>query len=221
MSVIPPRAQAGRAFPALIALVALAAMAAGIWLSIRIDAAGTPPALQSGTLLIPPKALPEFTLQDQNGQPLDRQRLQGQWTLVFFGYTHCPDICPDTLAVLNMTMKALPAPLRQRTRVLFVSVDPQRDTREQLRSYVAYFNPDFIGATGELQQLDTLTRALGILYVHNAPDENGNYGVDHSGAVLLFDPDVRWRAVFSKMPHEPEKMAADLVAISNRYEEQQ
>ena len=220
MFTVTPRRQSGRAFPIAVTLIALAAMVAGIWLSNRFSQPAQPPALQSGTLLTPPKELPAFTLQDQNGESVDLDRLRGQWTLLFFGYTHCPDICPDTLAVLNLTMKALPDPVRDDSQVMLVSVDPQRDTQEQLAQYVAYFNPQFVGARGDRDQLDTLTRALGVLYVHHAPDSNGNYAVDHSAAVVLLDPQARWSAVFSHLPHDPEKLAADLTAIRSYYKDQ-
>lgn len=215
----PIRLQRGQAFPVLIVLIAVAAMAAGIWLSTRLDRSSPPPTLTSGTLLNPPKELPAFQLQDQNGRPVNQERLQGQWTLLFFGYTHCPDICPNTMSVLNLAVKAMPQPLRQRTQVALVSVDPERDTAAQLAQYVAYFNPDFLGVRGSRDQLDQLTRAVGVLYVHHAPDEHGDYAVDHSGAVLLLNPEAQWTGVFSSMPHDPQKIAADLAAIDRYYED--
>lgn len=218
MNAAFPPPQAGRAFPIFIVLVALAAMAGGVWLSTALDRSAQPPVLQSGTLLTPAKSIPAFTLQDQNGRSLGLDRLRGHWTMLFFGYTHCPDVCPNTLAVLNLAMKQLELPLRERTQVLLVSVDPQRDTPAQLARYVAYFNPDFIAASGPTGQLDTLTRSLGVLYVHNKPDPQGNYTVDHSAQVLLIDPQGELAAIFSNLPHDPEKMARDLRHIHNFYE---
>lgn len=212
------RAQRGRIFPVLIVAIAAVAMVAGIWLSNRLGGA-EPVTLQAATLLTPPKPLPEFELRDQQGRVVDPQRLKGQWTLLFFGYTHCPDICPNTMAVLNATVNALPEAVRERTQVVLVSVDPKRDTAEQLGEYVTYFNPKFLGVRGEREQLDRLTRAVGVLYVHNAPDENGSYTVDHSAAVLLLDPKARWTGLFSKVPHDPKALAADLVALDQHYEE--
>lgn len=219
---MPPnllRAQRGLVFPIIIVVIAVAAMAAGIWLSARLGGPSQPPSLQAGTLLTPPKELPAFQLQDQEGRAVNPERLEDQWTLLFFGYTHCPDICPNTMSVLNMAVQALPEPVRKRTQVVLVSVDPERDTTEQLGQYVAYFNPSFLGVRGDREQLDLLTRALGILYVHNAPDEHGNYAVDHSAAVLLLDPKARWTAIFSRLPHDPEAIAADLVALDQNYGE--
>lgn len=212
--------QSGRIFPIVVVLVALAALAAGIWLSASLTPP-EPPELQSGSLLQPPKSLPAFQLQDQHGKAVTPQSLQGQWTLVFFGYTHCPDVCPNTLAVLNLTLQALPEQARAHTNVMLVSVDPQRDTQAQLGQYVAYFNPKFIGARGPAEELNTLTGAVGVLYVHNKPDLNGDYTVDHSAAVLLLDPQARWSALFSKQPLNPETLANDIQAIQHYYEEQQ
>lgn len=228
MTVAHLHRQTGRAFPFILAAIALAALLAGVWLSTafgpqdlvaRSGQTDDTPNLQSGTLLNPPKALPTFTLEDQNRQPVNPKRLRGHWTLLFFGYTHCPDVCPDTLAKLNLTLKALPDDLRKQTRVLFVSVDPQRDSAQRMGQYVAYFNPDFIGARGSVKQLDKLTGALGVVYVHNKPDENGNYSVNHSAAVMVIDPNAELAALLTNVPHEPKKMAQDLTTIRDYYKD--
>lgn len=117
-------------------------------------------------------------------------RLQGKWTLVFFGYTFCPDICPTTLAELRQLLGSLPAEQRQQVQVLMVSVDPQRDTPQQLRDYLAYFDPDYIGLTGQLDDIQQLANALSIPFIPGDSSQE-NYTVDHSGNLALLGPDGR------------------------------
>lgn len=213
------RSQSGGVLLIGAAILALAAAALGWWLgngTFRPPAA--PPALpqvQAGTLLPQPKALAPFTLTGEDGEPLGKEDLAGRWTFVFFGYTHCPDICPTTLATLTQVDKRLAdAGEGTRPRVLFVSVDPERDTPERLAEYVGYFAPDFRGATADREELQALTRQLGVLYARSEGQETAmGYLVDHSGAVLLLDPQVRLTAIFSA-PHDPEALAADFRSIA-------
>lgn len=165
------------------------------------------------------KPLRPFQLVDHRGERFDNQRFDGHWTWVFFGYTHCPDACPTALAVLNaaaedLQKKAPALPLQ----VLMVSVDPARDTPERLAAYVPYFNPNFIGATGSAEELATLTRDLGIVYVINkpAPGSSG-YLVDHSTAILLINPKGQLQAIFGQ-PHTPQSMIDDLLKIQGHYQ---
>src|SRR5210317_596495 len=111
------------------------------------------------------RALPEFELIDHERGKLTRAQLQGKWNLLFFGYTHCPDICPISLQTLADMVRAIDDPdVARSLRVYFVSVDPERDKPELLADYVTYFNPDFTGATGAIEQLTPLTRSLGIAH---------------------------------------------------------
>lgn len=217
MRPIPP--QAGKATPVIIGLVALLAAFGGVWLGNALQGAGEPPELAGGMLLTPPKTLEPFRLVDHDGQTYDLQRLQDRWTFMFFGYTNCPDVCPNTMGVLNAAMGELeehPEALDQ-AQVTFVSVDPKRDTPKQLAGYVPYFNQQFVGVTGELEAISGLTRQLGILYVHNG--EGDDYTVDHSASILLTDPAGRLAAVFSGYPHDPRRIAADYLKIRQFYEE--
>ena len=100
-------------------------------------------------LLDTPRNIGEFELIDHHGQPFDRARLEGGWTLIFFGFTFCPDICPTTMTFLDGFVGQLEGTEAEDTRVVMVTVDPARDTVEQLAKYVPYFNPDFTGVTGE------------------------------------------------------------------------
>ncbi len=145
----------------------------------------------AGIILLPQsRAWPNLPLLDQHGEVLPVSRLQGKWTLVFFGYTFCPDICPTTLAELRQLLGSLPAEQRQQVQVLMVSVDPQRDTPQQLRDYLAYFDPDYIGLTGQLDAIQQLANALSIPFIPGDSSQE-NYTVDHSGNLALLGPDGR------------------------------
>jgi len=178
-----------------------------------------PPQLKQGTLLPSAKAIADFQLTDQHGKPFTRNNLMGKWSFAFFGYTHCPDVCPTSLSMLAQVMKKLEQNdnLDTKPQVVFVSVDPERDTPELLAQYLPYFNPDFIGVTGDPQQLLLLTRQIGIMYGKAPGDNADNYLVDHSASIILFDPDGNFLALFG-MPHDPDLIAQDFVAIKNHYE---
>jgi protein SCO1 len=191
----------------VLAFVAIVAAAAGMLLA---RAALSPPSepLQRATLLPTPRPLPELALLDQDAQPFDRARLQRRWSLLFFGFTRCPGVCPSTLAVLNQVRQRLQdLPEARRPQVVLVSVDPQHDTPAQLKTYLKSFNADFLGATGDAPQLESLTRSLGVS-VTMRPLPGGDYTVDHTTAIFLVDPAGAWRAVFSS-PHSPDVIADD------------
>jgi protein SCO1 len=134
-----------------------------------------------------PRPVPTVNLQSASGEAWTSDNLKGQWDLLFFGYTFCPDICPTTLADLRQLGEKLPPEARDHLQVTLVSVDPNRDTPEQLATYLDYFNADFAGATGEPAELAKLAKALSIAYIE--PDtSNENYLVDHSGQVVLVNP---------------------------------
>ncbi|CAM4212649.1 SCO family protein [Pseudoalteromonas ostreae] len=139
------------------------------------------------------KPLSDFTLQDQNAQSVTKQTLQGQWNLVFLGYTSCPDICPLTLAKLNGAYKALKDeyPLQ----IWFLAVDPKRDTVAKRKAYIDYFNPNFLAVSGEHKDLFPLVRELGLIYAISNSDEQ-EYAVDHSASVAMVDPQGAVRAIF-------------------------
>ena len=162
--------------------------------------------------------LPEFHLIDHNNQNLDQSRLSGKWSLVFFGYTHCPDICPTSLQTLAEMMKMIDDPdVRNAIQVIFISVDPDRDSAEVLKSYVHYFNDDFIGATAPLAALNPLTKALGVRHSREKSDEDqAKYEVSHSSVMILLDPTVKFAGVFSA-PHSAPAMARDLSKIIERH----
>ena len=160
------------------------------------------------------RALPDFELVDHRGQVMDRTTLNGKWSLMFFGYTHCPDICPATLQTLNDVSNAIEDPdVSKAVRIYFVSVDPERDNAETLASYVTYFNPGFTGATAVMEKLNLLTGALGIAHdTRNKTGDNTGYDVDHSSVIVLINPQAEFAGLFSA-PHDPLAMARDLTRI--------
>ncbi|HEX5786568.1 MAG TPA: SCO family protein [Woeseiaceae bacterium] len=197
----------------LIAAVVLGvALAAGIVLALVT--AGNSAAPRAATVLPSPVSLPEFRLVDDDGRETGPEVFRGQWNLVFFGFTHCPDICPLTLEKLARVRERLARagadPLPQ---IVLVSVDPERDTPERLSAYVDSFGPGTLGLTGEIDEIRRLTEALGVWFEKSGAGVSGSdpasYGVDHSAVVIVIGPDARYRAVFSA-PHEIEDFVHDL-----------
>ena len=197
----------------VILAIALIAIVAGF--SVSIYLASEPVKLEKGLWFgDQARALPEFELVDHNNEPLTRERLKGNWNLMFFGYTHCPDICPTTLLDMNRMVQAIDDPdVLEALTVYFVSVDSGRDTPDVLAEYVKYFNPGFIGATAPDEKLRPLTRMLGIAHeIHKTSEDDLTYGVDHSGAVVLINPEAEYAGLFSA-PHDPSSMARDMTRI--------
>jgi protein SCO1 len=194
-------------------MVAIVAVAAGMLMSRAVFQRVAPSALAAGTLLSPPRSLPEGRFTDQNGAAFSAGRLRGHWSLLFFGFTSCPDICPTTLAMLAQVRKALAdLPEGQRPQVILVSVDPRRDTPERLAAYVRYFDPSFLGITaGDQRALEEFARQMGVV-VSVSASADGSYTVDHSASVFLVDPQGALRALFSP-PHSAQLIARDYRAI--------
>ena len=128
-----------------------------------------------------------FTLTDDNGRTVTAADYQGKDVLLFFGYTNCPDYCPATLAHLQQAIKRLPEATRKALKVLFVSVDPKRDTPAKLKQYTAYFGPEFVGLTGSMDALKDLTKRYRTTFSYGEADAKGNYEVSHGLAVYAFD----------------------------------
>jgi protein SCO1/2 len=201
------------------ALLALIAGVAAGWMTEQISAP-QPPRLASATALLnQTKPLPVFSLVDDKGHTFNNARLAGHWSFLFFGYTHCPDVCPTTLSILNKAMRSI---ARQgdaaNTQVVFVSIDPQRDTPNTLKGYLHYFNPKFVGVTGRPAAVNALTSALGIPHARIAdPSGHGNYLVDHSASILLIGPQGKLVALFSA-PQKAPLLASDFHKLRSYYE---
>lgn len=175
------------------------------------------------TVALPePRPLEPFHLQDIEQHVFDLSRMQGKWSLLFFGYTHCPDICPTTLTTLRGVADSLqqtPAYYAD-TQFVFVSVDPQRDSLAHLREYVRYFHADFLAATGQKEQLDNLVRQLRAVYLFDGDTSGDDYVVNHSASIALVDPQGRWVARFNP-PHQAARMADKIRRLRDFYQPQQ
>ncbi|RKZ47681.1 MAG: SCO family protein [Candidatus Parabeggiatoa sp. nov. 3] len=167
-----------------------------------------------GILWPEPKPLQAFTLVDQHQQPFHLKRLKDKWTFLFFGYTYCPDICPTAMIALKSVYERLQQEpeIASNTQIVFVSVDPQRDTPEQLAEYVAYFHQDFIGMTGTVEEIDKLAHQIGAGYIKEPVGANGEYQISHTGTVFLIDPQIRLYAGFP-LPHLPETIVSQYILI--------
>ena len=167
--------------------------------------------LETGTLLKQPRAIEAFALKDSSGALFDNARLTGHWTLVFAGFTYCPDVCPSTLAMLKGLKPQLDA-ANTPVQVVFLSVDPQRDTPAVLDRYVHYFSPAFVGVTGSDDELEKLARSLSLVYAKVPGDTPESYTMDHSAALVLINPDAQVTAYFLP-PHRVNELAADLQRV--------
>jgi len=155
-------------------------------------------------LLDTPRSLGEFELVDHRGEPFRPERLRGHWSLLFFGFTYCPDICPTTMAFLNDFVAGLEPDEALDTEVVMVSVDPARDTVEQLAGYVPFFNPDFTGVTGEFLDIHRFATALNTPF-RKVPGSGDEYQVDHSANVVLINPRGDYHGFF-KPPLDRDRM---------------
>jgi len=171
---------------------------------------------QDAYILPKPDRLAYFKLVNQDQLPFTNDALTGKWTFFFFGYSHCPDICPVTLAVFNDVDRMLKQ--RKETtpvQFVFVSVDPQRDTPQLLKQYVPSFNPKFVGATGDVAELSKIADSLGVVFGKAPGTTPDIYLMDHSSAVLLTNPEGKWRGVFAA-PHVPQHIVDGFLAILRR-----
>lgn len=193
-----------------IGLVGALAGLAGLFAASLYFEPDTPDGIDmaSGVILPSPRAIPDFALTGSEGQKVGKELFRGQWSLVFVGFTHCPDVCPNTLALLKGVKKDLGENAKN-LQVVFLSVDPERDKPEALGKYVTYFDPDFVGVTGEKKELDALGRAMGFVYLKAPGATADTYNIDHSTALILVNPQAQL-AGYLTAPHKREAMTADL-----------
>jgi protein SCO1/2 len=169
-----------------------------------------PPDLRAGTALGTPLEIRQFALLDERGQPAMRSVLEGRWSVLFLGFTHCPDVCPTTLALLMRVRSSLRAS-GEDIRIVFLSADPDRDTPQALAQYLGAFGTDMLGLTGPPEEVRALAENMGLGYVRN-PDAGGGYSVDHSVALVLIDPQARVAGYF-RPPYDAQRLVADLGAL--------
>lgn len=200
-------------------LVALVALIMGLTVNKVLSGKGQgdPTALiDAGIILLPQsRQLPAVTMTGQEGQPVLVNELKGKWSLLFFGYTFCPDICPTTLAQLRQIKSELPKEAVDKLQVILVSVDPHRDTPAQLKQYLGYFDPQFQGLTGaNVEDVQKVSNAVSIPFIP-ADTSKPNYTVDHSGNLALIGPDGTQRG-FIRAPLNNQKLAAQLPGLLQR-----
>ncbi|MFP5422098.1 MAG: SCO family protein [Gammaproteobacteria bacterium] len=199
-------------------LVAIVALVLGLTVNkvLTSKGQGNPTVLlDAGIVLLPQsRNLPELSLTNQDGQTVEVDQLKDQWSLLFFGYTFCPDICPATLAQLRQLQGQLPPETLAKLRIVLVTVDPHRDTPEQLKKYLEYFDAGFIGLTGEEAIIQKLANGVSIPFIP-ADTSKENYTVDHSGNLVLIGPDGKQRG-FIRAPINNTKLAAQLPGLLDR-----
>ena len=189
-----PRRAERSPWPVAIAVSVVGALILGAAVLVQRSDAGGIDAADSGwagTVLSIEQTMPDVVLTDTQGQPFDlRAGADGRVTLLMFGYTNCPDICPISVATLASALRSLPPAVADGVRLVFVTADPGRDTPERLRSFLDQFDEDFIGLHGTVEQLDTAQRAANVPpAVRDEPDEEGNYAVGHATQMIAYQPD--------------------------------
>jgi protein SCO1 len=201
--------------PAMVVLAVLAA-GAGFYLSLKQSQQKQQPDFGTtvnieGLFWPNPKQINDFNTVDQTGNHFGLDQIQGKWSLIFFGYTFCPDICPITMAVMKQSYEQMVL-THSDIQVIFVSVDPDRDTTERLAQYVTYYNDSFIGLGGNIEMVDSLTKQIGVAYYLNNEEQKENYLVDHSASIFIFDPKARLVGKISA-PHDTAKIIEQFTTI--------
>lgn len=193
-----------------ILVIGLVALVAVLMLLPRPDLA---PSIEVATVLDEPRALPDVGLVDQSGSDFSIRDLEGRPTLVFFGFTHCPDICPLTLAQIARATERLENEAPELVpQVLFVSVDPERDSPARIRTYLQAFDADFIGVTADDAVLAPLLQTLGVS-VHKQTIDGESYNVVHNGTIYVLDRNADWAALFGGSSHDADIIVSDYLAL--------
>ncbi|KTD05676.1 SCO family protein [Fluoribacter gormanii] len=169
-----------------------------------------------GTYLENPRQVNQFNLTGIDEKPFDNKSLKGKWTLMFFGFTNCGYVCPTTMAELSKMYRILEEKgVKNLPRVVMISIDPERDNQEKLGHYVTSFHPDFYGARGDEQSIKLMTREMGIAYakvIEKGSNDTTNYDIQHSGALMLFNPQGELNAFFTT-PHHADLLAKDYMLL--------
>jgi len=171
---------------------------------------------EQGTVIFEqPRQISDFELMDHNEEAFTPESLEDRWTLIFFGFTHCPDICPMTMVDLSRVMEALPPELEKNTQVLMVTLDPARDEPDVLADYVPYFHPDFMGVTGEFLTIRRMANEFNVAFSKVTLEED-DYTIDHGGHIALVNPRGHYHGFF-RPPFNPEVMAEHYGTVVNAF----
>jgi protein SCO1/2 len=201
----------------LMIVAALVAVAFGVYFQSSAGLKDTLPMLEKAIILPNSKAIQGVEFVDHQGQRFGKQQLLGRWSILFFGFTNCPDICPTTMQTLKQVKNKLVLDdAWGNYQVIMVSVDPDRDTTQQLSNYLPYFDPEFIGISGSLDITTGFSKQLGILFYANEADDDGRYDVDHGTALILVNPMGEMAGVISA-PHQADVIARDLSKLAKYY----
>ena len=199
--------------------IILAALAAGsgLWAAqnwFHKPQAQSTKLMQTVRLFPEVRELPDFALQSSDKKIINKAAINKHWTLVFLGFTHCPDVSPTTLGDLSKAQKVWETlPAETRPRVLFVSIDPERDTPKIIAEYAAFFHKDTLTATLQEPALANFVQSLALVYA-KMPMKNGDYTMDHSATIVVLNPQGNEVGII-RPPLMPQKIAADLIALSN------
>jgi len=204
----------------VVVLTALVALVLGLTVNKVLSGKGQadPVALlDAGIVLLPQsREIPQVPLFDTEGAAFALDQLDGKWSLLFFGYTFCPDICPTTLAQLRELQSSLPKEAQDNMQLVFISIDPQRDTPEHLKQYLGFYKAGFIGLMGDLPAIQALANGVSIPFIP-ADTSKENYTVDHSGNLVLVGPDGRQRG-FIRAPLNNQKLLDQLPGVLSAQE---
>lgn len=202
----------------LFIVVAVLALSIGVFMQISGVKEPVLPTLSKTVILPKPKPLNDAQFTDHNGQPFSLEQMRGKWSILFFGFTNCPDICPTTMQTLSAVKKKVGAAGQWNNyQVIMVSVDPERDTTERLANYVPYFDSEFIGLSSSVDATTAFAKQLGILFVKrdeaDAANNAGFYQVDHSASIILINPEGQWAGAITA-PHKVDEISEDLIQLA-------
>lgn len=202
----------------VVLLLAFAALVTGVFVSQHMNSGKKIDRSQfHGTLLEEPRDIASFELTGTDKRPFDNQSLKNNWTMVFFGFTSCGYLCPTTMAELAKTYRILEQDgVKPLPRIVMISIDPERDTLEKLKQYSTSFNPNFSGARGDEATVKNMTHEMGVAYIKvtTTSTDPENYDIQHSGAVMLFNPEGQLTAFFTT-PHQADLLAKDYQLLVN------
>lgn len=204
----------------LIAAFAVLALLFGMWAQLNTHKQTETVQLENGTVLPTAHNIDSFNLVGTDNKAFTNENLKGKWSMVFFGFTNCPSLCPTTLSTLNKMYKILEQDKSiTLPQIVFISVDPDRDEPSDIAEYLSSFNKHFVGATGEKPQLLALTKQMSVLFmkVQNPHSKDKkDYLIDHSGTILLINPQGQLQAIFST-PHDEKMLSHDFTQIEKNF----